>query len=153
MVFKNEKFGEIRALKLDDEVYFVGSEVTKALGYSNSSKALTTHVEPEDKIKHKIGWEDDRILVNESGMYSLILGAERKRAKEFKSWIIKELLQIGKEELAESGQTKAPFHKNIDDMSYPMIKKYVFELEKIIMGLNHIWTVLETIRSGELWKK
>ncbi len=94
-VFKNEMFGEIRTTTIDDEIWFVGKDVAEALGYSNASKALADHVEEEDKLNNETlsslgqrgGW-----LINESGLYSLILGSKLPSAKAFKRWVTHEVI-------------------------------------------------------------
>ena len=91
----NFEGNEVRTLKIDDEPYFVGKDVTKILGYKNSSKALSDHVDEEDKLNNETlsslgqrgGW-----LVNESGLYSLILSSKMPNAKRFKHWVTSEVL-------------------------------------------------------------
>lgn len=94
-VFNNEEFGEIRTITIDGEPWFVGKDVAEVLGYSNPSKALIDHVDEEDKLNNESlsslgqrgGW-----LINESGLYSLILGSKLPRAKDFKRWVTSEVL-------------------------------------------------------------
>ena len=94
-IFKNEEFGEIRTLLINDEPWFVGKDVTEILGYSNPSKALSDHVDEEDKLNNKSlsslgqrgGW-----IINESGLYSLILSSKLPTAKKFKKWVTSEVL-------------------------------------------------------------
>ena len=94
-VFNNTEFGEIRSMTIDGEPYFVGKDVAAALGYSNPSKALIDHVDEEDKLNNETlsslgqrgGW-----LINESGMYSLILSSKLEGAKRFKRWVTSEVL-------------------------------------------------------------
>ncbi len=93
--FNNEYFGKLTILKQGSEFFFIGKEVAKMLGYSNPSKALIDHVETEDKLNNKTllslgqrgGW-----VINESGLYSLILSSKLKKAKEFKRWVTREVL-------------------------------------------------------------
>ena len=95
MIFENKQFGQIRTIDLGGEPYFVGKDVTDILGYLNASKALSDHVDPEDKIYNdslsslgqRGGW-----LVNESGLYSLIFGSKLSEAKRFKHWVTSEVL-------------------------------------------------------------
>ena len=95
MVFQNQEFGEIRSILINDEPWFVGKDVASVLGYSNPSKVLTDHVDPEDKLNNdslsslgqRGGW-----LINESGMYSLILSSKLPNAKKFKKWVTGEVL-------------------------------------------------------------
>ena len=94
-VFNNTEFGEIRTMEINGEPWFVGKDVATALGYTNASKALNDHVDSEDKLNNETlsslgqrgGW-----LINESGMYSLILGSKLDGAKRFKRWVTSEVL-------------------------------------------------------------
>ena len=94
-IFNNEQFGTVRTVMIGDEPYFVGKDVTDILGYANSSKALADHVDDEDKLNNESlsslgqrgGW-----LINESGLYSLILSSKLPQAKAFKRWVTSEVL-------------------------------------------------------------
>lgn len=93
--FQNLEFGEIRSMTINGEPWFVGKDIAAALGYSNPSKALIDHVDDEDKLNNETlsslgqrgGW-----LINESGMYSLILSSKLEGAKRFKRWVTSEIL-------------------------------------------------------------
>ncbi|WNO30032.1 antirepressor protein [Oceanotoga phage vB_OteS-UFV02] len=94
-IFKNEEFGEIRTVVKDNEVWFVGKDVAGILGYSNTRKALIDHVDDEDKGVTKCdtpGGKQDLIIINESGLYSLILKSKLPNAKQFKRWVTSEVL-------------------------------------------------------------
>ena len=95
-VFKNELFGEIRTLTGErGEVLFVGKDVATALGYSNTRKALHDHVDDEDKGVTKrdtLGGIQNLTVINESGLYSLILSSKLEQAKAFKRWVTSEVL-------------------------------------------------------------
>lgn len=96
-IFSNPEFGEIRTEVIDGEPWFVGKDVAEALGYSNPRKALGDHVDSEDKsdgvtIRDSIGREQQPTLINESGLYSLILGSKLPTAKRFKHWVTSEVL-------------------------------------------------------------
>lgn len=96
-IFKSEKFGSIRTVEVNNEAYFVGKDIADILGYSNPRKALADHVDAEDKtdgvtIRDSIGREQNPILINESGLYSLILRSQLPTAKEFKRWITHEVI-------------------------------------------------------------
>jgi len=94
-LFSNPEFGQVRTLTINDEPYFVGKDVTEILGYQNASKALADHVDDEDKLNNvslsslgqRGGW-----LINESGLYSLILSSKLPTAKKFKRWVTSEIL-------------------------------------------------------------
>ena len=94
-VFRNAKLGEVRTTVINGEPYFVGKDVAEILGYQNGSKALADHVDEEDKLNNdslsslgqRGGW-----LINESGLYSLILSSKMPNAKKFKRWVTAEVL-------------------------------------------------------------
>ena len=96
-IFENSEFGEIRTVTINNEVWFVGKDIAEALGYSNSRKALTDHVDDEDKndgvtIRDAIGREQTPTVISESGMYSLVLSSKLSTAKKFKRWVTSEVL-------------------------------------------------------------
>ncbi len=97
-IFKNDLFGEIRTMTDEHgEPWFVGKDVAVALGYSNSRKALLDHVDNEDRkdgvtIRDAIGRPQKTVLINESGLYSLILSSKLESAKAFKRWVTSEVL-------------------------------------------------------------
>lgn len=94
-IFANDQFGEVRTLTKDGEPWFVGKDVAEILGYTNPSKALADHVDDEDKLNNETlsslgqrgGW-----LINESGLYSLILSSKLPTARAFKRWVTSEVL-------------------------------------------------------------
>lgn len=94
-VFTNETFGEIRIVMINAIPWFVGKDVAKILGYSNSRKALSDHVDEEDKGVTKcdtLGGVQELTVINESGLYSLILSSKMPNAKKFKRWVTSEVL-------------------------------------------------------------
>ena len=93
--FKHEMFGEIRTMTDEQgEPWFVGKDVAKALGYSNTRDALSKHVDDEDKgtVAIRDTAFETRAIINESGLYSLILSSKLPQAKEFKRWVTSEVL-------------------------------------------------------------
>lgn len=96
-VFKNAELGSVRVVMVNEEPYFVGKDVAEILGYSNASKALADHVDDDDKLNNESlsslgqrgGW-----IINESGLYSLILCSKLPSAKRFKKWITSEVLPL-----------------------------------------------------------
>ena len=96
-VFKNAELGSVRVVMVNEEPYFVGKDVAEILGYSNASKALDDHVDDDDKLNNESlsslgqrgGW-----IINESGLYSLILCSKLPSAKRFKKWITSEVLPL-----------------------------------------------------------
>ena len=93
--FNNPAFGSVRAVSINDEPYFVGKDVAEILGYSNPRDALSKRVDNEDKGVAKcdpLGGAQDLTVINESGLYSLILSSKLPKAKEFKRWVTSEVL-------------------------------------------------------------
>lgn len=99
-IFKNEEFGEVRTVTIDNEPWFVGKDVAEALGYSNASKAVSVHVTEEDRILRTLEADSQNgnmvktqtALINESGLYALIFGSKLESAKRFKHWVTSEVL-------------------------------------------------------------
>ena len=106
-IFSNEEFGEIRTVTINGEPWFVGKDVAESLGYADPNKAIAMHVDEEDKLNDKTasslgqrgGW-----LINESGLYSLILSSKLKSAKRFKHWVTSEVLPS----IRKTGQYQIP---------------------------------------------
>ena len=94
-IFKNEEFGEIRTVVIENEPWFVGKDVAEILGYVDTNKAISMHIDEDDKLNDKTasslgqrgGW-----FINESGLYSLILSSKLPTAKKFKHWVTSEVL-------------------------------------------------------------
>ena len=94
-IFSNEEFGDIRTVEINGEPWLVGKDVATALGYKDTSDALKTHVDEEDKLTRQFadsGQSRQMYIVNESGLYSLILGSRLPNAKKFKHWVTAEVL-------------------------------------------------------------
>ena len=99
MTFNNPEFGEIRTIEVDGEPWLVGKDVAQALGYSNTKDALATHVDEEDKqiLQRSENTTFDipnrgMTLINESGLYSLVLSSKLPGAKKFRRWVTAEVL-------------------------------------------------------------
>lgn len=98
-IFNNAEFGSIRTLDINGEPWLVGKDVAEALGYSNASKAVITHVDEEDRFKMMLKADSqngnvvtETTVINESGLYSLILSSKLPTAKKFKRWVTAEVL-------------------------------------------------------------
>ena len=86
---------EVRTLEIDGKPYFVGKDVARILGYKNGSRDINAHVDEEDKLKYQIstaGQKREQTIINESGLYSLILSSKMPNAKRFKHWVTSEVL-------------------------------------------------------------
>lgn len=95
-IFENAEFGKVRTLTIDNEPYFVGKDVAEVLGYAKARNAIAAHVDEEDKkdapIQGTLGGMQEMTIINESGLYSLILGSKLPSAKRFKRWVTSEVL-------------------------------------------------------------
>ena len=94
-IFEHEQFGKVRVVVINGITYFVGKDVALALGYGNYRQALKTNVDAEDKVLHSVdtlGGKQKMTVINESGLYSLILLSKLPTAKEFKRWVTSEVL-------------------------------------------------------------
>ena len=95
-IFTSDNFGKIRTCQIDNQIMFVGKDVAMALGYAKSRNAIAAHVDEEDKkdalIQGPLGGTQKMILINESGLYSLILSSKLPQAKAFKRWVTSEVL-------------------------------------------------------------
>ena len=95
--FTNTEFGELKTIQMNNEIWFIGKDVVKILGYANVSKTLKDHVDEDDKqkgvtIRYSRGGNQKPVLINESGLYSLMLSSKLPSAKKFKKWITSEVL-------------------------------------------------------------
>ena len=96
-IFKNNEFGDLRTLLVNNIPYFIGKDVTDKLEYQNGSRDIVRHVDEDDRISviiHDGKQNRNMIAINESGLYSLILSSKLPRAKEFKKWVTSELLPV-----------------------------------------------------------
>ena len=94
-VFENSEFGKVRTVILNDEPWFIGKDVTDILGYQNGSRDINRHVDEDDRQNYQNGtFESNRgmAIINESGLYSLILSSKLPTAKKFKRWVTSEVL-------------------------------------------------------------
>ena len=96
-IFTSEVFGEIRTCQVNNQIMFVGKDVAQALGYAKPENAIATHVDVDDKTTTLIqgtgsNYKSKVIIINESGLYSLILSSKLPQAKAFKHWVTSEVL-------------------------------------------------------------
>ena len=93
--FTNPEFGQVRTVEIDGTPWLVGKDVAVALGYKNPQRAIRDHVDAEDKGVTKTvtpSGEQEMLIINESGLYSLILSSKMPKAKAFKRWVTSEVL-------------------------------------------------------------
>ena len=112
-VFENTDFGRLQVINVDGEPYFIAKEVCDVLGYTNSRKAVADHVDDDDKntvtIRDGKG-NPNKTVINESGVYSLIIGSKLPEAKKFKHWVTAEVLPS----IRKTGKYSA--HKERDEV-------------------------------------
>ena len=133
-VFNNAIFGDVRIILQDNEPWFVAKDVTNILGYQNSSKAIIDHVDIDDKLNNETlsslgqrgGW-----LINESGLYSLILSSKLPNAKQFKRWVTGEVLPS----LRKYGTYSMDIPRTLPDA----LKAYASEINGHNIGQNRLF--------------
>lgn len=130
-VFENAEFGSVRSVMVGSEPYFVGKDVADILGYQNGSRDVNRHVDEEDRQKMMLfdGNQDkETIIINESGLYSLILSSRLPSAKRFKRWVTSEVL--------------------------PAIRKHgVFALDDIVNNTDALIEALQAFRAERLQRQ
>ena len=121
-IFTSDIFGKVRTGQVNNRIMFVGKDVAQALGYSNTSKAIQQHVDDEDKGTLPIretAYETRAVVINESGLYSLILSSKLPQAKAFKRWVTSEVLpsirQTGRYELPQQLPQLALLNADAED--------------------------------------
>lgn len=166
-VFKNQEFGSVRTLVINSEPWFVGKDVTKALGYDNPSKAIRDHVEEEDKragvqnvtpyIIDSLGRKQHPTFINESGLYALVFGSKLPSAKKFKRWVISEVLpalrKTGQYQVKELSGSELMAKALIEAQSVLAAKdKVIEEMKPKVVFADAVATSHTSILVGELAK-
>lgn len=163
-VFKNQEFGSVRTLTINDEPWFVGKDVADVLGYSNSRKALNDHVDAEDKevltsrnVTLKNIPNRGITVVNESGLYSLILSSKLPSAKKFKRWVTSEVLpalrKTGQYQVKELSGSELMAKALIEAQSVLAAKdKQIEEMKPKVVFADAVATSHTSILVGELAK-
>ena len=142
-IFENEEIGQVRTINIDGEPWFVGKDVAKILGYKDTSDAMRRHVDDEDKLTRCFtdsGQKRELYIINESGLYSVILSSKLPSAKRFKRWVTSEVLPV----IRKTGSYE------MDDYS-PEMKAILMHDKKLVKIDNRV-TDLEnhmTIDYGE----
>ena len=96
-IFNSSEFGQVRIIQQGGEPWFIGKDVAEILGYKKPENAIAVHVDDEDKTTTLIqgtgsNYKSNAIIINESGLYSLILSSKMPKAKEFKRWVTSEVI-------------------------------------------------------------
>lgn len=157
-VFNNPEFGSVRTVTMDGEPWFVGKDVAEILGYSNPSEAIQDHVDAEDKLNSKTllscsldlgqrgGW-----IINESGMYSLILSSKLPTAKKFKRWVTSEILPTLRKTGTYTARTMTP-NEIIAAIAADNVEKER-RLKSLEDGFHEAMEVLAEPPEAEEWRK
>ena len=160
-VFKNQEFGSVRTLVIDNEPWFIGKDVAEALGYKRPTKAIQDRVDAVDKdevpIQDSIGRMQKTPIINESGLYSLIFGSELESAKKFKRWVTSEVLPA----LRKTGQYQVKELSGQELMAKALIEaqsvlaakdKQIEEMKPKVVFADAVATSHTSILVGELAK-
>jgi len=120
-VFENEEFGSVRTIMIDGEPWFIGKDIAKCLGYAKPENAIANHVDSEDKTSTLIqgtgsNYKSKAVIINESGLYSLILSSKLDTAKKFKRWVTSDVLpSIRKHGAYLTDETLSRVSENTDE--------------------------------------
>lgn len=160
-VFNNQEFGTVRTLILNDEPWFVGKDVVENLGYRNGSRDINRHVDEEDRMGYRIGTpsrgEQTMTIINESGLYSLVLSSKLPSAKKFKRWVTSEVLPA----LRKTGQYQVKELSGQELMAKALIEaqsvlaakdKVIEEMKPKALFADAVATSHTSILVGELAK-
>ena len=136
-VFSNPEFGEIRAIEINGEPWFVGKDSAESLGYSNARDAIGRHVDKEDKTDvaiHDGSQNRNMTVVNESGLYSLIFGSKLESAKKFKHWVTSEVLpSIRKTGYYRTNKGNIPLKEQVESLQVVADMLHMNDASKLLM--------------------
>lgn len=130
-VFNSSEFGNVRTVSIDNEIWFIGKDVVDILGYQNGSRDINRHVSEDDRQNYQNGtFESPRgmTIINESGLYSLVLGSKLESAKRFKHWVTSEVLPT----LRKTGSYGMPQGKELLALAVIEAQKTIEEKNKEI---------------------
>ncbi len=135
----NFETSRVRTLNLEDVIWFVGKDIAETLGYSNSPKAIKDHVDNEDKLTERIvmsGQNRSVTLINESGLYSLILSSKQPNAKKFKRWVTSEVLPTIRQTGGYQLTPKDPMQ--VLELMFQSLKMQDYRQERLERKINSI---------------
>lgn len=143
-IFNNPEFGEIRTVIIDDEPWFVGVDIAKALGYKKPTGAVTNNVDKDDTLAEGVtdsmGRVQSTLVVNESGLYSLIFNSKLESAKKFKKWVTSEVLPTIRK-TGQYGQAQLQLPQTtmeLLELHYKALKEVGGKVEVIADDLNEM---------------
>ena len=133
-IFENKNFGKVRVIEIDGTPWFIGRDVTSVLGYENGSRDLNRHVDEEDRLIYRngtLGISNRGItVINESGLYSLILSSKLPSAKSFKRWVTSEVLPSIRKHGAYLFDAVLKDALNSQEYAFELIEKLAAEKNK-----------------------
>lgn len=132
-IFENSEFGNVRVVERDGEPWFVAKDIAERLGYANPSKAIQDHVDEEDKLNNETlsslgqrgGW-----LINESGLYSLVLSSKLPNAKQFKRWVTHDVIPAVRKHGAYLTPDTAVKMMADPDFMYTLAKRFIEQKDR-----------------------
>lgn len=155
-IFEHEQFGQIRGIIIDEEPWLVGIDVARALGYQNGSRDINRHVDPEDRREYRFGTPygvSNFIVINESGLFSLILRSNLPKAREFKRWVTHEVLpalrKYGYYALPAQNKSQCPYLTDEKRVAFSRMVKIFSKYDFLCYELQN--TERELIESRNKW--
>ena len=127
-IFENPEFGKVRVVNINGEAWLVGKDVAETLGYSNTRDAIYKHVDDEDKNTvaiHDGKGNPNQVVINESGLYSLVLSSKLPTAKKFKHWVTSEVLPA----IRKTGSYSQP-----KPVELPKPRRSILEVQSLDFG-------------------
>lgn len=161
-VFKNQEFGSVRTLVINSEPWFVGRDIAEVLGYKKPENAIANHVDDDDKTTTLIqgidsNYKSKTMIINESGLYCLVLSSKLPSAKKFKRWVTSEVLPA----LRKTGQYQVKELSGQELMAKALIEaqsvlaakdKVIEEMKPKVVFADAVATSHTSILVGELAK-
>lgn len=161
-VFKNQEFGSVRTLVIDNEPWFVGRDIAEVLGYKKPENAIANHVDDDDKTTTLIqgigsNYKSKTMIINESGLYCLVLSSKLPSAKKFKRWVTSEVLpalrKTGQYQVKELSGSELMAKALIEAQSVLAAKdKVIEEMKPKVVFADAVATSHTSILVGELAK-
>lgn len=149
-IFENKEFGKVRVLEMDGQPWFVGKDVTGILGYGNGSRDINRHVDAEDRRNYRNGTSEINnrgiTIINESGLYALILSSKLPSAKRFKRWVTSEVLPTIRKHGAYLTDAVLEDALKSQEFAFELLRKLQVEKGKTAALLDKVETLVPKAR-------